>query len=326
MKKANMTQDEIKKMRRSSYIKLVAMVGFVAAVLAYGTISWFTQNKENSASGIGVSTKTISFKLKSKGDIAQDSDKKTLFNTIFSSAATEFKNGLTSDDTFFYTGTENDNIKWRMESDDQGLEPGAFGELTFWVVPDKNNTSLDMEFTVKMRGFTKTGGTWVESADATTLGYLNSHVLFFERRYSAGTEYSYSDLINPDFKKLALTETDPVTIYWVWPNTFKQMMYEDGATELGTARGIAYDTNTLTDIKSYVSYNKAKMFPVSTANLDTHVSNCCGSTAATEDKVASIAVLDTAYNTADTAIGSLLRGALTELTANAIQEHEITTP
>ena len=316
---------EQQRVRRSALLKIGVMLLMLLIIIVFGAISWFTINKNVSGSGMGVSTKTIGFKLKSKGTIPMDAAY---------TAATEYKNGIPDDDEspeYYYTGDNNDDVKWRMElSSGEQLEPGECGELTFWVVPDRANTSLDMNFSASMRGFTKQGNSWTESTNATALGYLDTHILYFTERYpnpvNGATEFSYKGLINPDFTKLALTESDPVTSYWVWPNTFKQLMYVDGDVALGGAKGIAYDDAALAEIREYVSDNYARMFPSGTTDLATNIANCCGTTVTAEQKTASITVLDSAYNTADTVIGGAFQGALTELTAEPIAEHEITLP
>ena len=312
--------DEEMRLRKIKLIKIGSALAFVTIAMVIMTLGWFTMNKDNSASGMGASVKAMSFKLKSKGSIPMSGAY---------SAVPEYKDGIADNNNeYYYTGTNNDDVKWRMElTSAEQLEPGASGALTFWVVPDKPNTSLDMKFSMTMRGFTYQNSTWTESTNSTALGYLDTHILFFKERYpetvDGKTVYSYSGLIDPDFTELALTEDDEVNIYWVWPNTFKQMMYVDGSTELGTSKGIAHDSDTLDEIKLYVSDNKTRMFPSGTADLNANVANCCGTTATAEAKTASITVLDGAYNAADTVIGSAFQGALTELKAEALSEHEI---
>ena len=40
------TYDELKKMRRNAYIKMVAIVGIIVTALAFGSVAWFTQSRE----------------------------------------------------------------------------------------------------------------------------------------------------------------------------------------------------------------------------------------------------------------------------------------
>ena len=54
---AVLSQDELRKMRRLSLLKLGAMGIFAAIIVIFGSIAWFTMNKENSASGMGVRVK-----------------------------------------------------------------------------------------------------------------------------------------------------------------------------------------------------------------------------------------------------------------------------
>ena len=54
-----LTAEEKRQLRRSSYIKIAALIGFVAAIMAYSTIAWFTENRTTSAQGAGVRVNDI---------------------------------------------------------------------------------------------------------------------------------------------------------------------------------------------------------------------------------------------------------------------------
>ena len=65
---AVLSQDELRKMRRLSLLKLGAMGIFAAIIVIFGSIAWFTMNKENSASGMGVRVKAGSYELRFSGN------------------------------------------------------------------------------------------------------------------------------------------------------------------------------------------------------------------------------------------------------------------
>ena len=266
---------------------------------------------------MNISSKALMFNIKSKGTIP--------YSAPFA-AATEFKNGIADEnDEYYMTGTDNDNVQWRMDGISiEQLQPGAKGKLTFWVVPKDDETALDMEFAVSMRGFSLSGSTWTEITDTTLLGYLNSHVLFFRERYPTSyenedeTDFTYKGLITQPYSVNNLTESDPITIYWVWPETFSQMIADPSV-----ASHIAYDSAALREIKDYVIAKKASLFPSGTADLNDNVDACCSSSSsATSSEINdAIDVLDSGYNTGDSVIGSQIRGALAVLKAEALAEH-----
>ena len=142
------SQDEIKKMRRGAYIKIVAAVGFIAAVLAYGTISWFTMNKENNASGMGVKVDAGGFEL----IVPARTGAETYYNDEINGLGY-----LTGDDEL---STTSGAIRWVMrdESTDtssvdyKGFRPGSYGKMEFYLVP-KADVNAQYTFQLKTTGY-----------------------------------------------------------------------------------------------------------------------------------------------------------------------------
>ncbi len=303
--------------RQKTLIKIGIMMIFALLIAVFAGIAWFTMNKDVGAGGMSVKTNAILFNIKSKGTIP--------YSAPFA-AATEYKTGIADENEEYYlTGTNNDNVQWRMDGiSTEQLQPGAHGKLTFWVVPKDDETALDMEFSVSMRGFSLSNSTWTEITDTTSLGYLNSHILFFRERYPTSyvnedeTVFTYKGLITEPYTVNNLTESDPVTIYWIWPETFSQMIADPSAES-----HIAYDSVALREVKDYVIERKTDLFSPVTANLNDNVNACCSSSSsATSSEInAAIDVLDSGYNTGDSVIGSQIRGALTVLKAEALAEH-----
>ena len=156
------SQDEIKKMRRGAYIKIVAAVGFIAAVLAYGTISWFTMNKENNASGMGVKVADYPLVLEVQGSNAENKSLFTLMNSaLFGADDTVYQEGYQPDNNYlqFQATASKDKVIWEKTGNtandghyEDGLEPDACGKLTFWVVA-KEAGIYDPEFQFQIKGF-----------------------------------------------------------------------------------------------------------------------------------------------------------------------------
>ena len=323
------SQDEVKKIRRGAYIKIVAAVGFIAAVLAYGTISWFTMNKENNASGMGVRTKTIDFELMSKGNISLDAAYTAATEVVDGQSVTEFHDGIL-DNLFYRTDTNHQKTKWRLQLETaEELEPGTEGVLEFWVKP-KGTSSIDLDFTLSMRGFsenTNANPVWSECTNVDAVNYLNGHILFFKERVphviaaaeeggEATTEYSYKGLINPSYPKSNITVNEPVEIYWVWADTALQLV---SVYDANGVKGIADNTATLTEIQSYLASNQDAVFAVNNDYTSSSIStalNTWWSESATEAaKTDAVNILGKCYNRADSMIGSDIQGALVVLNA-----------
>ena len=252
------SQDEVKKMRRGAYIKIVATVGFIAAVLAYGTRSWFTMNKENNASGMGVKTATSGFEL----EVDNPSGATIGYSSLYGSGFMNFLHSVAAK-TGIDTG---DTICWRLSDEDKALQPGSEGVLHFTVtdapadmsklrcgleincydavvemIPDPDNPTKQIENVISVTAMPQGNGS---STPINAANYLNHHVLYFTSRTqktvgtgdSAKTVYQYSGFIpDPSSFELPLsTETnDGVTsvvgnIYWIWPRTFGQIILADG--------------------------------------------------------------------------------------------------
>jgi len=176
----------------------------------------------------------------------------------FAALFSKYKNGTSSGDNFD-TDSANPEIKWRLTADydtkeDKGLGPGSDGMLTFWIVSKKEGT-IDPTFSIDLEGYVApnqqkndNGSYEVDEADMskitassgtayTALSYLSGHILFFNHRDGAGTSaspYTYTGLLDKESFTLSdvkgsvqtthVGDTIRVDLYWVWPNTFGQMV------------------------------------------------------------------------------------------------------
>ena len=178
-------------------------------------------------------------------------------------------------------------------AEDKGLGPDSQGALTFSVVP-KQSGELNPSFSLRIEGYiapnqkNNYNGTYQvlnnsivpitnESTDEQkkAVEHLNSHILFFKSRTNVRTQqnpkYEYSglldkeqislaDIVDPTVlinNRLIATANTPIDamIYWIWPNTFGQMVFDrNSQTPVGA------DNATRTDIQNYILDNVLSVF------------------------------------------------------------------
>ena len=263
-------------------------------------------------------------------------------------AAKELANG-SLEDGVYYTDGSNPKIKWRLTDDynDKGLGPNSQGALAFKVIPNSFGT-FDVAFSINIEGYTATqskntnGSYDVESIsvidsnssanEKAAVDYLNGHILFFSGRENVGTEanpvYEYTGFLDPneftlsEIKGTTVSATEgtaiPVTIYWVWANTFGQMVFS--AADNGNKTPVAFDTTTRADIREYIVGNPTKIFDDMTeasilSKLATETNNEYTFDAETVGSGANFADLTLGYNKADQKIGTNVRYMLLILDA-----------
>ena len=244
------TQDrDVKKRRRAALSKMAILLAFTVLVWLFLTIAWFTMNKENNASGMGVKVGTNEFEIRVSGDNigARSYTQSGTGNTAtysgsdilnFASLFSKFKDGVVSG-TFYDTDASNQEIKWRLTTDydtkeDKGLGPGSEGVLTFWIVSKKEG-ALDPSFSINLEGYVAPNQhkndngsyevTESDMAKITTssdpaqiagLSHLNGHILFFNHRDGEGTTaspYTYTGLLDKDGFSLSDVKGSAQTVH-----------------------------------------------------------------------------------------------------------------
>lgn len=262
--------------------------------------------------------------------------------------AKELANG-SLEDGVYYTDGSNPKIKWRLTDDynDKGLGPNSQGALAFKVIPNSSG-SFDVTFSINLEGYTATqskntnGSYDVESIslidsnssanEKSAVDYLNGHILFFSGRRNVGTDespiYEYTGFLDPseftlsEIKGTTVNATEgtaiPVTIYWVWANTFGQMVFS--ADDNGGKTPVAFDDATRTVIREYVVGNPTKIFDDMTeanilSKLATETNNEYAFDKDTVEDGTNFADLTLGYNKADQKIGTNVRYMLLVLDA-----------
>ncbi len=246
--------------------------------------------------------------------------------------------------TFYTTGGSDDVIKWRLESEydryDDGLGPDSQGSFTFYVVP-KVSGSLTVKFSLALEGYAATvtknddlsfnvdnlAKIEESNAEYSAVTYLNGHMLFFTGRNGSGTEqspYYYTGLIDKDefemtFNNCTVDEVIPVTLYWIWPKTFVQLIcLADSGNVAATS-----DTTTAADLRQYVVDNSTMILKdITAAKAKEYMttSETVGEetvyTFDSDTTSGNLTVLSTGYNKADQNIGTTVKYFLLVLSAD----------
>ena len=221
---------------------ITASVG-VVAVMAYLSTAWFAANNRTDASGMSVAARGPGYELAVKGDPGKWDDK-----------LTDVPDGtkVTVDADTYYTTASATAIAWKLENSSHmnnrqdtgtGLNPGADGQLTFYI-HSKTTGELTVTFRLRMEGWDGD----MNVADESLQRLLRGHILLF-----AGHEDGlYQNWISPfagtwtrtlDNGAIltgngdgSLTWTGtveegafyPVTIYWLWPEVLGQYLFSSG--------------------------------------------------------------------------------------------------
>ena len=168
--KADVTAENIYN-RKKALIKMGVIGALLIVMIIFGTISWFTQNREVESSGMTIKTSTLPFDIATKGasirnsDIMSTEDGKTVMNTkngkfIDGSSGTyENQSGVSGT---YYTG-DSLLLRFTPNADDPSttdidesiapdISPGSSGELNLFVIP-KTNDAMNVKVSLNVVAF-----------------------------------------------------------------------------------------------------------------------------------------------------------------------------
>lgn len=328
---------ERRRMQKTALIKIGAMIVLTVVLFIFSSIAWFTMNKEVSTSNMNVTTSTLPFELKATNN------------------ETDFDHYLEAESTHTdvdQTSAEVDTIKWFMNDvtatdENKGLHPGSHGTFTFNLYP-KQNDDMTVKFSIALSAYEYVENSKGErvkdeddydtiaqiSANQPAAKYVSGHILFFEA-YDTSTGY-YSKRIGDYFlyntsAHSADAQTDengktyyPITIHWIWANTFGQFVLDKGDVDLRDAALFNTSQSTYTpagantaitprnEMIQFIKTDGGAYFfddlNTSSASLDTMMSS------STNIK-SYIIPLSNGYNNADQVIGENVDLILCELLA-----------
>lgn len=256
--------------------------------------------------------------------------------------------------TYYTTSGSDNTIIWRLTDfmdGEKGLGPGSSGSITFYILP-KTNGPLTVTLNINLEGYSATVNQYdipghyyfkasdlekIEDTPSNTkyksVRYLNTHLLFFtEKMTNKSNKDHYAGLIDNgklelSFPNCTANVLEPVTLYWIWPNTFSQYICisssgsiaeahpdESEESDYKTAQSSAtesirtYVINNVTNILEGISEQDALALLSSNPSAENPVFN---ETLANSN----ITELSTGYNNADTEIGTNVHYFLMTLTS-----------
>lgn len=230
-----------RKLKRSFVFAFVALI----AVIALG-IAWFMSNSKVTSTGTSVSAQDDRlFELASVGkrqtaeaSYLKDESKKNILSAgAEKTYASYIENGTeVQKEQTYHVGTE--SLAWYLDSQESIL-PGANGKLEFYIIPKKDTVKpVTVSFDINGYVYTTEGDKRaVKSEDTTLQNLVQGHILFFQQLddvhgyqkwLKAGESFMIEAPKNSPFKKDVPYK---VTIYWIWPQYFRNYVYTQKSTQ-----------------------------------------------------------------------------------------------
>ena len=277
-----------RKLKQSFIFAFVALI----AVIALG-IAWFMSNSKVTSTGTSVSAQDDRlFELASVGerqtaeeDYLKDESKKNILSAgrTDETYASYIENGTeVQKQQRYHVGTG--SLAWYLDSQESIL-PGANGKLEFYIIPKKDNVkSVTVSFNINGYVYTTEQNAdkrAVKSADTTLQNLIQGHILFFQQLddvcgyqkwLKADEPFVIEAPNNGSFKKDVPYK---VTIYWIWPQYFRNYVYTQKSTQGDLFTDAANQTdgsdyariNTFINSQRTIEKSKNKLFYDESANV-----------------------------------------------------------
>ena len=252
------TQEELQELKQQwkVFFRTGILVLAAAIALIIACIAWFAGNDRVQGTGMSIRSSGSDFDLAAAGTDAQSS-RGSYDSLLDAEAGAETELGGKK---LLSTDGAHTSITWAITADshmenhktDGGLEPGASGSLTFYILPHKNGplrVTLDLALTGYKGPETAAASENITKADDAAQQLLEGHLLLFAGHDPASN--TYTDWISADAEtwsmdsgeggnvslsrkedgKLVWEATDaqedtayPVTIYWIWPELLESYL------------------------------------------------------------------------------------------------------
>lgn len=234
---ADAHHNALKKFWKELFKTGIFLIAALTAIV-FGSIAWFTANMNVQSGSASVAAQYEIIRIASKG-IRQTSE----LNWLHLAEGTAYEYG---GNTYYYT--ESGKIALRL-SEDYIVSPGASGFVEFYIIPTHDGAATmtlylgltGYEERIGVDGITKE----IKRVEDPTLdALLSGHILLFDD-YNDGyysnwlSNTSTGGILNntititlPENAKEG--EPYPVTIYWIWPLRYENMvddLYAPGSTE-----------------------------------------------------------------------------------------------
>ena len=256
---------EIKELKKEKVrtIGRMIVIGFVATVVIVAlTIAWFVNNTKVHSTDTAVSADMRNVELKTYGgagihdDLLKkitESEQATQQKSFWYELGDKIENSFeTSSEKYAinwllskksnignYSETQSDwqeywkNPPQGAERQDEAIEPGDSGELTFYVVPKYDGTvelSMNLSlipYKVNGDGFTEI----TEKNDSVAKNFIDGHILFFlEKGTNDNKEIQWikDGVFNIKIENAEKDKEYGYTLYWCWPQSFGEAVLKAG--------------------------------------------------------------------------------------------------
>ena len=253
-----------RKLKQGFVFAFVALI----ALIALG-IAWFMSNSKVTSTGTSVSAQNDRlFELASVGERQTaeasyliDESKKSILNAgrTEEKYASYIENGTeVQKRQTYHVGTG--SLAWYLDSQESIL-PGANGKLEFYIIPKKDDVkSVTVSFDINGYVYTSKENAdkrAVKSEDTILQNLIQGHILFFQQLddvdgyqkwLKADEPFMIEAPKNSSFKKDVPYK---VTIYWIWPQYFRNYVY----TQKSTQGDLFTDAANQTDDSDYARIN-----------------------------------------------------------------------
>lgn len=238
-----MEQDK-QKIKKSAVLAFAALI----AIIALG-IAWFVSSTKVTGTSSSVSADEDNpFWLASvgsrqdveKGYLKDENNQNILYEGTVKKYSsyidTKTGNEVKTGETDYHVGTS--SLAWYLNGQ-ESLAPGANGKLEFYIIPKKDGLK-SVSIALEVNGYTSERNRAVVSSDSTLQNLLNGHILFFKQ---VDDTYGYQGWIQPNQANQTFVVNAPgdgtftvnvpykVTIYWVWPQYFRNYIYTQRSTQ-----------------------------------------------------------------------------------------------
>lgn len=206
-------------------------------------VAWFASNREVQGRNMMVTIAGSSYELAVMGEKGEwDTDESV---STGEEQEIDGNNYWTTgkDSAILWALNDNSNLE-NQKGEGRGIEPGSRGSMTFYILA-KTNDNLTVNFSLQMIGQLEDGGKIPEDAAELMLG----HILLFAGYDTDNSSYcgwisedAETWTMNLDSNATLKREEDgtltwtgnvengkvyPVTIYWIWPDTFGQYLFKN---------------------------------------------------------------------------------------------------
>ena len=262
-------EKEKRKAVRSTVFAVAALIALIAICIA-----WFVSNTRvnGTLGGIRAGMKSVELKTYGGAGVHDDLLKKVMRSEGASGSESFWSYLADAVNGFFETSSDKYAINWLLsdtsnvgnysaaqsdweeywknppsgaERQDEAIEPGSSGELTFYVVPNYDG-EIDLKMNLSLIPYKEEKTTFTEiTDDAIAKGFIDGHILFFlEKVTSTGTgengtstekkeiQWIKDGTFKIEIKDAKEDQEYGYTLYWCWPQTFGEAVLKSGDSYL----------------------------------------------------------------------------------------------